>query len=278
MVMASGCAYAKTAPARSVAVLDARLALDSMGLAFATSLAGQGDVWFSREFLALIDPAPDDTATCLMPGPHDRESHHHEQLADTLEMWRVAHANGVTLGRFHWMGDKPSESAFEAQDRPGLLATFDALIHTLSTDFELGWSPFVTCGLQSLAIAASMSADLPVIFTSAKSQGEAPALCQDAEKAGIRCKELPPHSDMRADLRQSFSRALSLATLMGQPVAALWLVAPRSGLVARPEYPVEFVPERFRITLAECLPWHGAQIFWTVFSNGEEDAPQRTSH
>jgi hypothetical protein len=268
--MPSSCALAAFAAQKSAVVLDARLALKGAGLAFASALAGGADVWFSREFVSLINPAPDDTGPPPLPGPHDTAPDFQETVAEGTEMWRTAYANGRTLGRFCWMGDTPAESASPVQARPGLVATFDALIHTLNPGFDLGWSPFVTCGLQSLAIAASLSADIPVIFTAA-AEGEAPALCRDAESAGISHHALPEPSALKAAIETQFGRPINLASLAGADVAALWLVAPRASLVANADYPAEYVPERFRLTLAECLPWAGARIYWTTFQ-GAADA------
>jgi hypothetical protein len=150
------------------------------------------------------------------------------------------------------------------QTQPALVAAFDALISTLNPEYDLGWSAIVTCGLQSLAIAASLSADMPVIFT-VRSHEKLPALCADASKLGIAAQRLPEPSPLKALAMTQFGRAVNVAALAGVDVAALWLVAPRANLVTCADYPPEFVPDRFRLTPAECLPWEGAKLYWTTF-------------
>ncbi len=275
--MQATCALAGIAGAKGSAVLDARLALDGIGLTFASVIAGAADVWFSREFVSLINPAPDDNGQPPLMGPHDRRPNDPEPFLEGLDMWRTAYANGLTLGRFCWIGDTPSESPGQAQARPGLVASFDTLIHTLNPSLDLGWSPLVTCGLQSLAIAASLAPDLPVIFTIAGEDGKPPALCRDAESVNIQHEMVAEHSPLKEAAHKRFGHALEIATLSGADIAALWLVAPRASLVTNSEFPPEYVPERFRLTLAECLPWHGARIFWTTFTK-KSNHGRKTRH
>jgi hypothetical protein len=257
---------------KSAVVLDARLALEAIGHSFASSLAVGADVWLSREFVSLINPAPDDYCPPPVGGPNDTDGRLEQTAGEGLDVWRNFYAHGGAVAPFCVMGETPLESPGKAQTQPSLLASFDALIHTLNPSFDLGWSPFVTCGLQSLAIAASLSPDVPVIFTTSGKTGSPPALCLDAAAAGIMHRPLPKSSELRALALAQFAKPIHIATLTGASIAALWLVAPRTSFVASAFFPAEYVPERFRLTLAECLPWAGAQIFWTTFCDEAEHA------
>ncbi|MDP1702487.1 MAG: hypothetical protein Q8L53_16220 [Aestuariivirga sp.] len=267
--MAALCSLsAFAAGVRQPVVLDARLLLRPMGLPLATALSLVCEVWFSREFMSLISFNADDVTPPPFAGLHDDEVGNHERIGEGLEIWQAAYANGVVHGAFQWIGDNPQESPGRAASKPGIVSCFDALIHTLNPSFDLGWSPLVTCGLQSLALAASLAPAIPVILTSAGKGANAPALCRDAESAGVGQQHLPEGSMLSATLAASTIPALELAGLMDTQVAGVWLAAPRANLVNNPDFPGEYAPERYRLTVAECLPWQGSQTFWTNLNDG----------
>lgn len=262
--MAASCALAAfTLQQRHCVVLDARLALGPMGLQLAMALNRAADVWLAREFVALVSQPPDDPTPPALSGPHDFDGEQPSHLNDGIAVWQAAFANGILHKSFHWIGDSALESSDPQMVDPSLVKRFDALTSSLEPSYDLGWSPMVTCGLQSLALAASLAHELPVVLTAAGCKDRAPAMCLDAGKAGISCARLPKDAGLDETFNGPFRSAFTLAGLMNTPIAGIWLAAPRAGLLGDPDRIGEFVPEPFRLTLPELRLWADAKAFWT---------------
>lgn len=259
--MATPCALAAfTLQHRHCVVLDARLALGTMGLQLAMSLSRGADVWLAREFISLVSQPADETPP---PALDDLDSGLPAQLEEGIDIWQAAFANGIVHKAFHWIGDNALESSDPQRVDPSLVKRFDALTASLEPRYDLGWSPMVTCGLQSLALAASLAHEMPVVLTAAGSKDMTPAMCRDAGKAGIACAPLPKGAGFAETFHEPLRSAFTLAGLMNTGIAGVWLAAPRAGLLRDPDRIGEFVPEPFRLTLPELKPWADAKAFWT---------------
>jgi hypothetical protein len=253
-------------------VVDARLLLRPWGLAIATALSLSHEVWLSREFVSLISYNGDEGLPPPLLSPYDEERGAHDLFREGLQIWQSAYANGVVHGSFKWIGDNPAESPGRSVTKPGIVSCFDALIDTLSQNIDLTWAPLVACGLQSIAMAASLAPNVPLILTAASKDGSAPVLCLDARTAEIASQELPSNSSLLDDIVGRTSPLLEIANLMESGIAAVWLAAPRANLINNPDCPGEYAPERYRLTVAECLPWQGSQLFWINLHGGPAHA------
>lgn len=266
-MLAANPAAAFAAAGRQPVVLDARLLLRPMGLSLAMAMSETCQAWLAREFLSLINPQLDDVVPPRCAGPHDGGREEADSFSEAVEMWRAAYANGVVHSAFQWIGDTPAESPGRSAAKPGIVSCFDALLQTLNPGFDLGWPPLMTCGMQSLALAASLAPVIPVLLTSAARGDEPPALCRDAEEMGLAQSRLPDVSGFGGALIPGAASALELAGLMGTSVAAVWLAAPRANLLNNLDALGDYVPQRYRLTAAECLPWKDARVFWKNVSD-----------
>jgi len=263
--VATACALAAFAlQHRHSIVLDARLALGTMGLQLAVALARAADVWLAREFISLVSQPQEDAQSPSLSGFHDLDdAEEMDHLVRGISVWQAAFANGIVHKTFHWIGDSALESSDPQIVDPTLVKRFDALTTSLEPGYDLGWSPMVTCGLQSLALAASLAHEMPIVLTAAGRRDAAPAVCRDAGKAGIAFARLPKSAGFGETFGEPFRSAFTLAGLMNTQIAGIWLAAPRAGLLSDPDRIGEFVAEPFRLTLAELRPWADAKAFWT---------------
>lgn len=262
--MAAPCALAAfTLQHRHCVVLDARLALGTMGLQLAMALTRAANVWLAREFISLVSQPSDDAPPPALSTLDDHDSEPADHLYEGIAIWQAAFANGIVHRAFHWIGDNALESSDPQLVDPSLVKRFDALTASLEPNYDLGWSPLVTCGLQSLALAASLALEMPIVLTAAGRKDTVPAMCLDAGKAGIASARLPKSAGFDETFHEPLRSAFALAGLMNTPIAGIWLAAPRAGLLGDPDRIGEFVPEPFRLTLPELRPWADAKAFWT---------------
>jgi hypothetical protein len=256
-------ATAAASPRRHDAyVIDARLALSAGGLLLCLQLARENDVWLTRRFWKMVDdayyyqglPAGELSAELEAPGAEAAGG-----MVDGLMLWNTAWMNGALNGVFHWIGDARRESALPDRTPPGILGHFERLLGALDGDMMEPFAPaepIRRCGQEAVALAASLSAEMPTILTVAEADA-APPLCLDMDAERIAPQQRPPQRCEAAG-----PRALKRAIAFGARICAVDVHAPYALLALEGDPSVDAgEPAAGRSGL-----WRGARMIWWPLS------------
>jgi hypothetical protein len=243
-----------------VCILDARLALAPGGLLLALKLARATELWLTREFWSLID------SVFVFS-----RSHPQAEMRE-LWLWHTAWLAGRLQGAFHWIGDARRESVLPEGADPDLLAQFEqldaALLNAMASHNGSLPGLLAECSRQSIALAAALGPQSPIILTLADdgSRRELPPLLADATSLGLKTvREVTNHEEiaMLSDgLRQPPGRAAITQTRLAGPAAlAVHLIAHNAVALAPAQDGVDLADDELD-TMPACSPWHDAHLYW----------------
>jgi hypothetical protein len=243
-----------------VCILDARLALAPGGLLLALKLARATELWLTREFWSLID------SVFVFARAHPPAA------MRELWLWHTAWLAGRLQGAFHWIGDARRESVLPEGADPDLLAQFEqldaALLEAMTAHNGSLEGLLSDCARQSIALAAALGPQAPIILTLAGNHGgqEPPPLLADATSLGLKTVREVTNQEEIALLSDGLCQppgraALTQARLAGPPLLAVHLIAHNAVALAPAQDCIDPAEDELD-ALPACSPWQDALLYW----------------
>ncbi len=231
-------------PTLPACVIDTPLALSPYGLVTALRLAHTTRVWLSPTLWSIIEDhqfylthAAFVASLSDAHGPTDMEVNR-ARLAKIIEHWRKARDQlGLDMReRIFWPGEKQSEAVMPKGGDVHLIKRLDALATQLDRKWQGGRPSgaeqvdiLADCARDTIALAASLAEERPLVLTTRPADGTAPELGVYLNESGIPCKHLDDLTSLRL-LRNAIAPLLVTAGLVeiaaasGIRLAALSLV------------------------------------------------------
>jgi hypothetical protein len=252
----------------SSCILDAELALAPGGLLFAVRLARAVPVWLTRGFWRLVDGADFYRQYPIELCAQAQRSGRIAEILESLAIWHAAWLNGALDGAFHWIGDARRESALPGQCTVEDINRYEHLAGALAMRAtgpppEVQVDGLTSCGIEAVALAATLAAESPIVLTLAAAvNGRPPGIL----------KSLPPSAHIKVEaiakgagfdqLPAGIAPVVRNARIAGLKTAALHVFSPRALAVSISPISGDGAEPETGEASVRLDPWTGTRLLW----------------